>query len=204
MKVLIACEFSGIVREAFKKRGHDAWSCDLLPTEIPGQHIQDDVLKHLNEGWDLMIAHPPCTFLSYAGTRSWNNKGRITERLNALNFFRNLWEAPVEKICVENPKGCASPIIAKYSQIIQPWYFGDQFYKTTCLWLKKLPLLIHTEIDTLFESRSHVDKPKPIYICEKTGKNVHWEEAMGGGKNRSKNRAKFWPGIANAMAEQWG
>ncbi len=204
MKVLIACEFSGIVRDAFKDKGHDAWSCDLLPTEKPGQHIQGDVLEVLGDGWDMMIAHPPCTYLSYAGTRSWNEKGRVWKRLDALKFFAQLWDAPIDKVCIENPQGCASPIIAKYSQIIQPWFFGEPFYKTTCLWLRNLSLLIHLKHETLFEKRTHVDKPKPVYVCEKTGKNVHWEEAMGGGKDRAKNRAKFWLGISDAMAEQWG
>lgn len=204
MKVLIACEFSGIVRDAFKAKGHDAWSCDLLPTEKPGQHIQSDVIEILVDGWDLMIAHPPCTYLSYAATRSWNDEGRIKKRLEALEFFRQLWEAPIDKICVENPQSCASPTITKYSQIIQPWYYGEPFYKTTCLWLKNLPLLIHIKETTLFESQTHTPKPEPIYICEKTGKNVHWEEAIGGGKNRAKNRSRFWQGIADAMAEQWG
>lgn len=204
MKVLIACEFSGIVRDAFIAKGHDAVSCDLLPTERPGPHIQGDVLEVLGDGWDLMIAHPPCTYLSYASTRSWNDVGRCKKRLEALEFFRRLWESPIDKICIENPQGCASPTIAKYSQIVQPWYFGEAYYKTTCLWLKNLPLLIHIEHETLFEKRTHIDKPEPVYVCEKTGKNVHWEEAMGGGKDRAKNRAKFWLGIADAMATQWG
>jgi len=204
MRVLIACEFSGIVRDAFIRKGHEALSCDLLPTESPGPHYQGDVFDIINDGWDMMIAHPPCTYLSYAAIRSWNDKGRVYKRLEALKFFADLWEAPIEKICIENPKGCASPTIAKYTQIIQPWYFGDRYYKTTCLWLKNLPPLQHYKTDTLFNSRTHTEIPEPIYICEKTGKNVHWEEAMGGGKNRGKNRSKFWPSIANAMAEQWG
>jgi len=205
MKVLVACEFSQIVTKAFRKKGHEAMSCDLLPTEgNPAWHIQSDVLDILDDGWDMMIAHPPCTYLSYAGIRWWNDKERCKKRLEALEFFRQLWEAPIEKICVENPVGCASPIIAKYSQIIQPWYFGEQYYKTTCLWLKNLPLLIHLPYETLFEKQTHIEKPKPIYIYEKTGKNIHWEEAVGGGKNRSKNRSRFWVGIADAMAEQWG
>lgn len=204
MKILIACEFSGIVRDAFIAKGHEAVSCDLLPTEKPGPHIQGDVLEVLGDGWDMMIAHPPCTYLSFAATRSWNDEGRCKKRLDALEFFRLIWEAPIEKICVENPQGCASPTIAKYSQIIQPWYFGEPYYKTTCLWLKNLPLLIHVEDNTLFEEKTHTPKPKPIYISKK-GKNVHWEEAMGGGgQKRAKARSKFWEGIANAMAEQWG
>lgn len=199
MRILIACEFSGIVREAFARRGHDAWSCDLLPTEIPGQHIQGDVLAILDDGWDLMIAHPPCTYLSYVGTRHWNDTGRIAKRLEALEFFRILWEAPINRICIENPKGCASPVIAKYSQEIQPYYFGDRAIKTTWLWLKNLPPLRHLSSDTLFDGKTHVDKPDPIYFLKTNGKPIHWVEANHGGKNRS----VFWPGIAEAMADQW-
>ena len=116
MKILIACEFSGIVRDAFKARGHDAWSCDILPTESPGQHLEGNVLDFLGDGWDMMIAFPPCTYLSYAATSSWNDEGRLDKRLNALRFFADLWLAPIDKICIENPRGCASPTIAKYSQ----------------------------------------------------------------------------------------
>jgi len=203
MRVLVACEFSGIVREAFKAKGHDAWSCDLLPTEIPGQHIHGDVLEILNDGWDLMVGHPPCTYISYAGTAHWNEAGRIQKRLEALDFFRQLWEAPIDKICLENPKSCASPVIAKYSQEIQPYYFGDSAYKTTWLWLKNLPPLKHSNKIGLFEAITAVPPPEPIYI-DKSGKRRHFVEAMKGGTNRAKNRAKFWPGIAAAMAEQWG
>lgn len=203
MKVLIACEYSGIVRDAFLKRGHNAMSCDLLPTESPGPHYQGDVMDIIDEDFDLMIAHPPCTYLSYAGTRVWNEPGRIEKRLKALEFFRKLWEAPINKICIENPKGCASPIIAKYSQEIQPYYFGDNHVKTTWLWLKNLPLLEYSTEDNLFSKRTGVDKPEPIYKS-KNGKNIYFTDAMGGGRDRAKNRAKFWSGIADAMAEQWG
>lgn len=203
MKILVACEYSGIVRDAFIARGHEAMSCDLLDTESPGPHYKGDVFDIINNGFDLMIAHPPCTYLSYAAMHVWNNPGRIALRLEALDFFRKLWEAPIERICIENPKGCASPTIAKYSQIIQPYYFGDSAYKTTCLWLKNLPLLKHEKEDTLFDTHTHTPIPKPVYIS-KSGKNIHFEEAYGGGKNRAKNRAKFWPGIAEAMATQWG
>lgn len=202
MRVLVACEFSGIVREAFAKRGHDAWSCDLLPTEIPGNHIQGDVLEILNDGWDLMIAHPPCTYISYAGTAHWNKPGRIKKRLEALDFFRQLWEAPIEKICLENPKSCASPVIAKYTQEIQPYYFGDSHIKTTWLWLKNLPPLKHSEIDTLFQKRTHVEKPEPLSIDNtKRAKKRYFTDAA------SRNplvRAKTFRGIADAMADQWG
>ena len=154
MKVLIACEYSGTVRDAFIARGHDAWSCDVIATESPGPHIKGDVLEHLNDGWDLMIGHPPCTYLSYAATRVWNDKGRVYKRLEALKFFADLWEAPIERICLENPKGCASPTIAKYSQIIQPWNFGDATYKTTCLWLKNLPPLKHFKESDMFDEKN--------------------------------------------------
>ncbi len=203
MKVLIACEYSGIVRDAFIKKGHDAWSCDILPTESPGPHIQGDVLEVLNDGWDMMIAHPPCTYISYAGTAHWNRPGRIKKRLEALEFFRCLWDAPIDKICLENPKSCASPVIAKYSQEVQPYYFGDRQYKTTWLWLKNLPNLIHHKEPNLFSGKTHTDTPEPIYI-NKNGKKCHYVDACTGGENRAKNRAKFWPGIADAMAEQWG
>ncbi len=203
MKILIACEFSGIVRDAFIAKGHDAMSCDLLPTEKPGPHYQGDVLEILNDGWDMMIAHPPCTYLSYAGTAHWSETGRCVKRLEALEFFRQLWEAPIDKICIENPKGCASPTIAKYTQEIQPFYFGDAAYKTTWLWLKNLLPLKHFECDTLFEKQTAVEPPQQIYT-RYDGKKIHHIEACRGGKDRAKNRAKFWPGIAAAMAEQWG
>lgn len=200
MRVLVACEFSGIVRDAFAARGHDAWSCDLLPCERGGQHIQGDALAILRGGWDLMIGHPPCTYLSYAGTNSWNKPGRCSLRLGALDFFRQLWEAPIEKICLENPKGCASPTITKYSQEIQPYYFGDADMKTTWLWLKNLPQLLHSEANTLFDGRTHTDKPKPLSI-DASGKKRHFSDS----KIRNPyERARTFAGIANAMADQWG
>ena len=200
MKVLVACEFSGRVREAFRARGHDAWSCDLLPTEIEGNHLQENVLQVINGGWDLMIGHPPCTYISYAGTRHWNVKGRCFKRLEALEFFRKLWEAPIEKICLENPKGCASPTIAKYSQEIQPFWFGDREIKTTWLWLKNLPPLLHFEEDTFWEQKSHTKKPEPFSIG-KSGKKRYFTE----GKVRNPHlRSKTFQGIADAMADQWG
>jgi hypothetical protein len=201
MKILIACEFSGIVREAFKARGHDVWSCDLLPTEIPGQHIQGDVLEILEDGWDMMIAHPPCTYLSYAAMRSWNDIGRIKKRLDALDFFRQIWEAPVERVCIENPKGCASPVIAKFSQSIQPYYFGDREKKETWLWLKGLKPLIHCSDATLFEDKTHTLLPEPSYI-KPDGTPRYFTSRIN--KDRAHNRSRFWPGIAAAMAEQWG
>jgi len=205
MRVLIACEYSGIVRDAFKAKGHDAWSCDLLPTESPGNHIQGDVLKILNDGWDMMIGHPPCDKISYAATRFWNNPGRVFDRLKSLNFFAQLWEAPIGKICLENPKSCASPVIAKYSQEIQPYYWGDPFMKTTWLWLKDLPLLTWSESANLFEQKTATNPPKAEYFPGGGKKYSIDILAEGvGNKDRAKARAKFWPGISNAMAEQWG
>jgi hypothetical protein len=203
MKVLIACEFSGIVREAFRAKGHDAWSCDLLPTEIPGNHIQGDVLNVLNDGWDLMIGHPPCTFLSYAATNYWNRPGRWQQRIDGLSFFGLLWDAPIEKICIENPMGCASPIIAKYSQIIQPYFFGDKEQKRTCLWLKNLPLLVHIKTDDLFSQKTHSQKPSP-YGFTKKGKALYWTDYMKRSEDCGHIRSRTFQGIAEAMADQWG
>ncbi|MCJ7482627.1 MAG: hypothetical protein MUO31_06650 [Thermodesulfovibrionales bacterium] len=203
MKILVACEFSGIVRDAFAARGHDAWSCDILPTESPGQHIQGDVLEILGDGWDMMIAHPPCTYLSYAAVRSWDDKGRVFKRLEALKFFADLWEAPIEKICIENPRGCASPTVAKFSQMIQPYYFGDDAVKTTWLWLKNLPQLISYEQDCLFgKSKNRTQKPTPSYY--KPDGTPRYFNEVASGKDRAKTRSVFWPSIAKAMAEQWG
>jgi site-specific DNA-cytosine methylase len=210
MKVLVACEFSGIVREAFAKRGHDAWSCDLQDTEIPGNHYTGDVFDIINDGFDLMIAHPPCTYISYAGTRWWNDPGRCKLRLEALDFFRRLWEAPIEKICIENPRGCASPTIAKYSQVINPYYFGDEASKPTWLWLKNLPPLIHSKQDTLFEKKTHVSKGEFIYhVVKSTGKikgDAKWytDALKLSPKDRANLRSKTFQGIADAMVDQWG
>lgn len=209
-RVLIACEFSGIVRDAFSNKGHDAWSCDLLPTESrqtikEGKHIQGDVLDILNDGWDLLIGHPPCRYISYASTRVWNDPGRVFERLEALMFFAKLWEAPISKICLENPKSCASPVIAKYSQEIQPYYFGDDMVKTTWLWLKKLPKLEWTSQNDLFSVASSSGKPVDQFY--RSGSKKVCTDILGDGftgEQRRKERARFWPGIANAMAEQWG
>lgn len=206
MKVLIACEYSGIVRDAFLARGHDAMSCDILPTESTGPHYQGDVFDIINEGWDMMIAHPPCTYISYAATKYWNDAGRARHRLEALDFFLRLLEAPIGKICLENPLGCADAIIRKHDQIIEPYYFGDPHKKRTCLWLKNTPPLIYHLKADLFNNKSAVDKPEPIYT-DKSGKKRYFTDAIGGFHgtgNSYKKRSQFWPGIAKAMAEQWG
>ncbi|KKL71304.1 hypothetical protein LCGC14_2096240 [marine sediment metagenome] len=181
MEVLVACEFSGIVREAFRKRGHNAWSCDLLPTEREGPHIQGDVLECLNRGWDLMIAFPPCTHLAVSGARWF--KGKEREQAEALDFMRWLMAFPVERIAIENPIGVISTYIRKPDQIIQPWQFGHGEVKATCLWLKNLPLLKPTdEVDGRF-AKVHREPPSP---------------------ERWKNRSRTYQGIADAMADQWG
>lgn len=199
MKILIACEYSGIVRNAFLAAGHDAMSCDILPTEQEGPHYQGDVFDVLDDGWDMLIGFPPCTYLSYAATAHWDRPGRIKKRLEALEFFRKLWEAPIEYIAIENPLGIASAVITKHHQIVEPYFFGDKAKKRTCLWLKNLPLLVHAQHDNFFSNKTHVEKPKPVYI-DKSGKKRHFVEASSSAKERS----KFWPGIAQAMAEQWG
>lgn len=202
MKILVACEESQAVTIAFRNKGHEAYSCDIQDCSggHPEWHFKGNVFDYMTSDFDMMIGFPPCTYLTYAGTRHWNNPGRLEKRLDALNFFAKMWTAPIEKICLENPQGCASPTIAKYSQIIQPYYFGDSEQKTTCLWLKNLPLLQHTEFDDLFSVKTHVEKPEPFSILS-SGKKTYFAD----GKHRDpKLRSKTFPGIAQAMADQWG
>lgn len=204
MKVLIACEFSGIVRDAFIAKGHDAWSCDLLPTEKLGPHIQDDVLGHLNDGWDLMIAHPPCTYLSYSGIAYWNRPGRAEKREEGMNFFLALYNTPIPKIAVENPVGYSNSVFRTPDQIVKPYFFGEPIQKNICLWLKNLPLLFHAKENSLFWKRTHTNKPKPTYI-DKSGKPRYFTDAISGySKDAQKNRSRFFQSVAQAMAEQWG
>ncbi len=193
MRVLVACEFSGRVRDAFAQQGCDAWSCDLLPSETPGNHIQGDVLKILNDGWDLMVAHPPCIFLSYAGMGHWNKPGRAEKREEAMRFFMKLINAPIQKIAVENPKGYPEKVYRKPDQIIQPYFFGDREMKRTGLWLKNLPPLMFTGV---------LEKPKPMSISP-DGHPRYFTDGQPGNKNRQRNRSRTFPGIAKAMAEQW-
>jgi site-specific DNA-cytosine methylase len=202
MRVLVACEYSGTVRDAFAALGHDAWSCDILPTESKGNHIQDDILKHLDNNWDLMIAHPPCTYLSNAGIR-WFNEEKYGEkaklrkqlRLEALEFVKKLYYCNIPKICIENPVGYLNHNFKKPDQIVQPYYFGDTESKRTCFWYKNLKPLTHTKLvkPTIYAYyKSGKRKGKPIYFHE-----------FHSGKDRSKIRSKFWKGIAEAMAAQW-
>lgn len=193
MKILIACEFSGTVRDAFIALGHRAMSCDLLPTEIPGPHYQGDVRDILNEGWDMMIAHPPCTYLCSSGLH-WNKKvlGRERSTIEALEFVRELLGAPIPRIALENPIGRISTAIRKPDQIIQPYEYGHPESKKTCLWLKNLPKLKPTNILAL-PACGHWNNTTP------SGQNK-----LGPSPNRWKERSKTYEGIAYAMAGQWG
>lgn len=206
MRVLVACEFSGVVRDAFAARGHDAWSCDLLNTAHPAKHLQVDVRNVLDDprrfgGWDLMIAHPPCTYLSVSGLH-WNKRGRtvggrprsvLTEE--ALRFVEYLLAAPIARIALENPIGCISSKIRKPDQIIQPHHFGADASKATCLWLKNLPKLTPTRFV----------QPRIVNGLPR------WSNQTDSGQNklppseiRSALRSITYPGIADAMADQWG
>lgn len=179
-RVIVGCEYSGVVREAFAKRGWDAWSCDLLQTEVLGNHIQGDILEALNQHWDLGIFHPPCTHLAVSGARWFKNKKR--EQEEALAFVRALMDCKIERWALENPISIISSRIRKPSQVIQPWMFGHGEVKATCLWLKNLPKL------------------KPTNIVEGREPRV-WK--MGPSENRWKERSRTLPGIAEAMASQW-
>lgn len=201
MRVLTACEYSGIVRSAFANMGWDAWSCDLLPTEIPGNHYQGDVLELINENWDLMIAFPPCTYLSYAGMAFWNEPGRAMKRIKAAEFFMRLYDAPVFHICVENPQGIMNQIFRKPDMTIHPYYFGESQLKRTCLWLKNLPKLSYQINDDLFGEKTSAAKPKPAFI-DKSNKKRYFTDSIRH-KEHSRIRSKTFFSIANAMAEQW-
>lgn len=191
-RVLVACEFSGRVRDAFRRRGHDAWSCDILPTESnPEYHFQGDVLEVLGMGWDLMVAFPPCTYLSCAGVRWWHSPGRAEKRAEGLQFVSSLMAAPIGRIAIENPQGAIGSHIRKADQYIQPYQFGDPWIKRTGLWLKNLPALV------------------PADIVEPLGHWLHSSNVITGlptgvaGQDR-RLRSLTFPGIAEAMAEQWG
>lgn len=181
MRVLVACEFSGVVRDAFIHIGHDAVSCDLLPTESDGPHYRGDVMDILGDGWDLMVAHPPCTHLASSGARWFKGKG--AEQAAALDFVRALMAAPIPRIAIENPIGVISTRVRKPDQIIQPWQFGHGETKATCLWLKNLPLLVPTQVVSGRDDRIH---------------------RLPQTKDRWKLRSLTYSGIAAAMAGQWG
>lgn len=196
MKVLVACEFSGTVRDAFAKLGHDAWSCDLEASETSGNHYQGDMFDIINEGWDLMIAHPPCTHLAVSGARHFEKKRADGRQQQGIDFFMKVINAPIPRMAVENPIGIMSSIYRKPDQIIQPWEYGHKTTKATCLWLKDLPLLKPTNI---------VEKGE--FVVFTSGKRMSkWyaDSAKHSPKEREKIRNKTFQGIADAMAEQWG
>jgi hypothetical protein len=193
MRVLVACEFSGIVREAFRKRGHDAWSCDLLPSEIPGQHIQGNAIEQLAGDWGLLIAHPPCTFLSYMGNCRAKEPGRIEKRDAAMRFFMEFVNASIPKIAVENPKGWPWRLYRRPDQIIQPYEFGHDHSKATCLWLKNLPRLFCKFTWGEYQRRWDGKRFRTFVDLTPTF------DVPGGNP-----RSVTFQGIADAMAEQWG
>lgn len=196
MRVLVACEYSGRVRDAFIRKGHEAVSCDLLPTDVEGPHYQGDVFDIINDGWDLMICHPPCTFLSVSGMH-WTKRGlrdpQLTE--DALEFVQKLLNAPIDKIALENPVSVISSRIRKPDQVIQPWWFGHDASKKTCLWLKNLPPLVPTNIvcGRLVNGRMRYGNQTD------SGQNK-----LPPSKDRWKIRSETFEGIADAMAQQWG
>ncbi len=192
MRILIGCESSGTVRDAFIRQGHDAWSCDILPTDSEGPHIQDDVLKRLTwTHWDMLIAFPPCTHLCVSGAKHFEAKRKDGRQKEGIDFFMALVNAPIPRIAIENPIGIMSTLYRKPDQIIQPWMFGHGETKATCLWLKNLPPLIHAAEDELFMAKTHVEGRE---------QRVH---NMAPGPNRWKERSKTFSGIADAMASQW-
>lgn len=195
VRVLIACEFSGVVRDAFRKKGHDAWSCDLLTSFDNTYHIVGDVIKYLDEKWDLMIAHPPCTFLCNSGVRHLHtDKTRWKKMEDGAKFFKTLWDAHIEKKCIENPimhKYSKEIIGATQSQIIQPYHFGHLESKATCLWLKNLPALIP----------SNNVKEEMMLLPKNIRSRIHY---LPPSPDRWKLRSMTYQGIADAMAEQWG
>lgn len=215
MKILIGCEESQIVTKAFREKGFNAFSCDIIDTsgDHPEWHIKSDVMDIINDGWMCGIFFPPCTYLSNAGNGSFNVDmhgikaiERHEKRAAALRFFYTLWSADIPHIAIENPVGYVNRYLKK-SQIIQPYYFGDAVQKRTCLWLKGLPNLIYSQDDNFFGKKTAVDKPKPLAYYKKgpnKGKAIYFSDYFGFSKDRARLRSKTFPGIARAMADQWG
>lgn len=201
MKILIACEYSGLVREEFKKYGHYAVSCDLLPTEIPGEHYTGNVFDIINDGWNMMIGFPPCTFLTVTGNKWMKEEyrdrfpDRPQQRTDAINFFLKLANANIDQIVLENPVGIMSTEYRRPNQIIQPWQFGDKAIKKTCLWLKNVPTLLPTEI---------VEPEYKIYKSSTKKSGISKYPILWSNKPNAKERSKTFPGIAAAMGKQWG
>ena len=201
MRVLIACEESQVVCKAFRERGHEAYSCDVVAPSggKPEWHIHGNVLAMLSDGWDMMIGFPPCTHLAVSGARHFEEKIKDGRQWEGVKFFMDLIFAPIEKIAIENPVGIMSRVYRRPDQIIQPYYFGDEYQKTTCLWLKNLPPLYHNKAPNLFDKEvTHVDKGEFI-----EGENYRMPKWVSDNKDAT-IRSKTFPGIAKAMAEQWG
>lgn len=194
MKILCACEESQAVTLALRELGHEAYSCDIKPCSggFPEFHLMCDVIPLLSESWDMIIAFPPCTYLSFAGNRHLNQLGRLEKRLAAAEFFMKFVNAPCEHIAIENPVGYMNSVYRRPDQIIHPYYFGDPFMKRTCLWLKNLPLLYPTNT---------LKRPEPVYV-QSNGKKRYWVETVSS-SDRQSIRSKTFPGIAAAMAFQW-
>lgn len=212
MKVLIACEESQIVCKEFREKGHEAYSCDIqyCSGNFPQWHIKDDIFNVINDNWDIMIAFPPCTHLAVSGAAWFEKKKKDGRQKEGIDFFLKLANSNIKKICLENPVGIMSKIYKKPDQIIQPYYFGDSFSKKTCLWLKNLPKLYHNKNINLFDNKiTHVDKGEFFYWIDKKGNNKkqplwYYQAFINNKKERSLIRSKTFPGIAKAMANQWG
>ena len=212
MRVLVACEESGTVRDAFIRMGHYAISCDLKDTRVPGPHYKGSVFDIINDGFDIMIAHPPCTYLTVTGNKWMKDEykdrfpTRKQDREDAVEFFMKLANAPIPRICLENPVGIMSTRWRKADQLIHPYFFGDEAMKATCLWLKNLPKLVHQKEPDLFSGETtHVSKGEQVVF--KSGKKMaKWyvEAAKLNSHDRSEVRSVTFQGIANAMAQQWG
>lgn len=200
MKVLIACEESQAVCIAFRKLGHEAYSCDILPCSggHPEWHIQDDVIKHLDDGWDMMIAFPPCTHLAVSGSAWFEQKRKDGRQQEGINFFMEFTKTNIPKWCIENPIGIMSKLYRKPDQIIHPYYFGNPYQKPTCLWINGLQSLVYDK------EKAQEEKKELKWMVSKNGKRgALWNWGLPPSKDRSKIRSKTFPGIAKAMAEQW-
>ncbi len=196
VRVLVACEYSGRVRDAFAAKGFDAVSCDLLPSRTPGKHYQGNVLDIINDSWDLLVGFPPCTYISNVNTKWRNDIERLKKACKAMEFFAELYAAPIRHICLENPVGMLSTCFRKPDQIIHPYYFNGAEKKKTCLWLKNLPPLQHSKHDTLFETKTHGELSE-AFTSNASHRQSHWYN------NKKSERSTLFPAIANAMADQW-
>lgn len=219
MRVLVACEFSAITRDAFAALGHDAWSCDLVPSEKPGNHIQGDAVEACKLNWDLVIGHPPCTYLTYAGTAHWNAPGRAEKREEAMDFFMKLYDAPCPRVCIENPFGLPCQAFRRPDQTINPFDFGEPIRKRTCLWLRGLPRLaiggglfgeglplpVPPPAPIYVGTRIATGKPNARYLMDTSVRRWHHTESISGSKAvQQRERCRSFKSIANAMATQWG